>query len=285
MYRDVQWPLVIFSLLAGSGGALCAMAAVSELTGRAQKARFAAACCALALIVVGGLASMAHLASPQNAMAAAAHLGSLSGISVELIMLGVTFVVAAAYAIALKRQAGAGACKALGVVAGVCGLVLAFVCGHGYVIEARGLWNTNLLPFAYLCSVLPVGAFGYLACGVAAKEADDELLGLRGVVAGAGVLSIVAMAAYVVFVGLDVAGRSPVALYGGVIACGVIAVAVCCARLMRSADALHGKLAAIAACGCAAAVLGAVSIRVIMWVASDPFANLFGLAANVMFAG
>lgn len=285
MYLDIQWPLVIFSLLAGSGGALCAMAAVSELTGRAQKARFAAACCALALIVVGGLASMAHLASPQNAMAAAANLGSLSGISVELIMLGVTFVVAAAYAVCVKRAASAGACKALGVVAGICGLVLAFVCGHGYVIEARALWNTNLLPLAYLGSALPVGAFGYLLCGLAAKVDADELLGLHGVVAGAGALSIAAIIAYVAFAGIDVAGRAPVALYGGIAVCGVIGVAVCCALLLRSADAVRGKLLAIATCGCVAAVIGAVSVRVVMWVASDAFANLFGLAANVMFAG
>lgn len=285
MYLDIQWPLVIFSLLAGSGGSLCAMAGVSELSGRARAARFTAAACALVLIVAGGLASMAHLASPQNAMAAAAHIGSLSGISVELIMLGATFVVAAAYAVCIKREAGDGACKALGVVAGVCGLVLAFVCGHGYVIEARALWDTNLLPLAYLGSVLPVGAFGYLLAGVAAKVDEGELLGLRGVVAGSGAISIVAMIAYVAFVGLDVAGRAPVALYGGIAACGVVAVAICCALLMRGSDALHGKLAAIAACGCVAAIAGALSLRVIMWVASDPFANLFATAATVMFAG
>lgn len=284
MYLETQWPLVIFSLLAGSGGALCAMAGVSELTGRAGKARLAAAVCALALMVMGGLASMLHLASPQNAMAAAAHLGSLSGISVELIMLGVTFVVAAAYAVCVRREVGA-ACRVLGVITGVCGLVLAFVCGHGYVIEARAMWDTNLLPLAYLGSVLPVGAFGYMACGCVRGVAAEELLALRPVVAGACALSVVSLLAYVAFVGLDAAGRAPLALYGGVAACGVIAVVVCCALLFRSADAVAGKLLPLACCGCAAAVLGAVAVRMIMWAASAPFADLFGLATTVMFAG
>ena len=95
----IQWPLVIFSLLAGAGGALLAFVGLSGVLGLAKKARVPAAVGALVLLVVGGCASVAHLAQPANIMAAAANVFSFSGISVELIMLGVNAIVAAAKAI------------------------------------------------------------------------------------------------------------------------------------------------------------------------------------------
>ena len=84
---SIQWPLLVFSLLAGSGGALLAFTGVAEATGVAKKTRNAAVACALVLLVVGGCASVVHLAQPANIMAAAANVFSFSGISVELIRL------------------------------------------------------------------------------------------------------------------------------------------------------------------------------------------------------
>lgn len=58
---DIQWPLVLFSLIAGTGGSLFAFVALSELVGGKGKTRFAATVTALVLIVVGGCLSMLHL--------------------------------------------------------------------------------------------------------------------------------------------------------------------------------------------------------------------------------
>lgn len=283
MDLSIQWPLVAFSLLAGSAGALAAFASLAELTGKALQARFAALLCALALIVVSGCASIVHLASPQNVMAAATNLFSFSGISIELIMLGLAFVVAAVYAALVKRDASPVARKVLAGATLVCGLGLAFVCGHGYVIEARPFWNTELLPIAYLGSVLPAGAFGYLLVGSILKIDVDELLALRSAVAVCAAASIASMLAYVAFVGFDVAGRNPMALYGGIAACGMAAVAVCTVLLRRRNT--PGSLLALAAVGTATALVAACALRVLMWVASDAFANLFGLAASMGVLG
>lgn len=84
---DIQWPLVLFSLIAGTGGSLFAFVALSELVGGKDKTRFAATVTALVLIVVGGCLSMLHLASPQNAFAALTNIFSFSGISIELMLL------------------------------------------------------------------------------------------------------------------------------------------------------------------------------------------------------
>ena len=79
---DIQWPLVVFGLLAGCGGATLAFVGLSEFLGIGRNARRPAALAALALLMVGGCASVAHLAQPANIMAAAANVLSLSGISV-----------------------------------------------------------------------------------------------------------------------------------------------------------------------------------------------------------
>ena len=133
---EIQWPLVLFSLIAGTGGSLFAFVALSELLGGKEKTRFAATVTSLVLIVAGGCLSMLHLASPQNAFAALTNIFSFSGISIELMLLGLTFVVALAYAIVVKRLRNALAAKALAVVGGILGLALGYFCGHGYVIEA-----------------------------------------------------------------------------------------------------------------------------------------------------
>ena len=65
----IQWPLLIFSLLAGCGGVTLASAGVAELLGVAKKTRFIAVVVALVLLIVGGCASVLHLAQPANIMA------------------------------------------------------------------------------------------------------------------------------------------------------------------------------------------------------------------------
>ena len=148
----IQWPLVIFSLLAGAGGALLAFVGLSEVLGLAKKARVPAAVGALVLLVVGGCASVAHLAQPANIMAAAANVFSFSGISVELIMLGVNAIVAVAYVLTARGES-ANATKIVGIVGIVTGVAMTFVVGNGYVMEAQPNWNTPALPFAYLGSL------------------------------------------------------------------------------------------------------------------------------------
>ena len=174
---DIQWPLVLFSLIAGTGGSLFAFVALSELVGGKGKTRFAATVTALVLIVVGGCLSMLHLASPQNAFAALTNIFSFSGISIELMLLGLTFVAAAAYAIVVKRVRNAAAAKVLALVGGVLGLALGYFCGHGYVIEAQPTWMHESLPLAYFGTSLACGAFAYDIIASRLGDGKEELRG------------------------------------------------------------------------------------------------------------
>ncbi len=282
MFIETQWPLVIFSLLAGVGGTLGAFAALALLLKKAEKSAFVALIVALVLFVLGGLASMLHLASPQNAMAAATNLLSFSGISVELIMLGASFIAMLALAIMVKRGAEGTALKVVAVLVIICGLVLAFVCGHGYVIDARQYWNTNLLPLAYLGSVLPAGGLLYLALE-AFKDAEADLKSLELVTLIAAVVSAITLVVYLVFVGGEIVASSPVVTYGGIIVCGIVITlaAAAGAFIVKGSGAVKTCLVV----GIISSVIGALCLRVFMWVASNGFMDLFGLATERMFAG
>ena len=206
---EIQWPLVLFSLIAGTGGSLFAFVALSELLGGKEKTRFAATVTSLVLIVAGGCLSMLHLASPQNAFAALTNIFSFSGISIELMLLGLTFVVALAYAIVVKRLRNALAAKALAVVGGILGLALGYFCGHGYVIEAQPTWMHESLPLAYFGTALACGAFAYDAIAARCGTAADELSGRMPValVVCAGIATVT-LISYVGFLGFPAAGAA-----------------------------------------------------------------------------
>lgn len=95
---EIQWPLVLFSLLAGTGGALAAFVGLAGLLGGTRKVRETAALCSIVLVVLGGCFSVLHLASPLHAISAVTNLLSFSGVSIELMLVGINLVVMAAMA-------------------------------------------------------------------------------------------------------------------------------------------------------------------------------------------
>lgn len=271
---DIQWPLVIFSLFAGTGGTLACSVGVAQLMGRAKQARFVGAIVALALLVVGGLASVAHLTLPLHAFYAVTNLGSFSGISVELMLLAIAFVVVLVYAILLKRaEKSEGALKTFAVLSIVAGLALAFFCGHGYVIEARAGWDTNLLPFAYLGSVLPAGVMLYLALAAKLGADAEELRSFNAYAIVAVAVSIVACAAYLVFLGADMMARNVAASWVAVVVFGIVGEIAVLVALLRAKAA--NAVFALAVAGVVLALICGIGIRVEMWVASDAFFDAF----------
>lgn len=273
MLLGIQWPLVLFGIICGAGGTLACSIGVSELTGKAKEARFVSAIVALVLMVIGGVAVVFHLALPLNAFYAITNLGSLSGISVELIMLIITFVVVLAYAIVLKREAAASALKVLAVLAIVAGLVLAFVCGHGYVLQSREYWDTELLPLAYMGTVLPVGAFLYVALASKLGSSFEDLQGLRAYVIACVAISIVTTAAYMVFLGGGALAREPFVSYGMLIVCGIVGELAVLFAYLKAKD--EKQLFIICIVGLVLAVVAALGVRLEMWLTSDPYFNAF----------
>ena len=227
----IQWPLVLFSLLAGASGGMRAFAGLSELLGGSLPTRRRACQVALGLLVIGGIASVAHLASPLHAISAVTNLLSFSGISVELMLLGACFILGAAYLIVTREGEGGGA-KVIAAISVVAGVAIGFFCGHGYVIEAQPTWNTETLPLAYLGTSLVLGAFAYagVAWGMFKDKAADELGGkLKVFVLAAAIVDAIGIVAYAAAIGFDTVGAHAMLFWIGAFAVGALCVVACAA--------------------------------------------------------
>lgn len=70
---DIQWSLVIFTVLTGLGGWLFFFVGLNVLLGKTDKGAFAGTVAALALAIVGGCASVTHLSHPDRMLVALQH--------------------------------------------------------------------------------------------------------------------------------------------------------------------------------------------------------------------
>ncbi len=281
----IQWPLVLFSLLAGAGGAMLAFAGLSQLLGGSRTVRRRAVWCALALLVIGGLCSVAHLASPLNAISAVTNLLSFSGISIELMLLGANVIVGAAYLVLTREEGRDGAVRVVAVLAVIFGVAIGFFCGHGYVIDAQPTWSTETLPLAYLGTSLALGAFAYALVAAATKTPADEAA--NGAAASAvelggklwpavlvcAVVDAVGILAYGLFLGLDAVAAQGALFWGGAVACGVVGVLACAIAGMTALAAKAPLPLAVAGVACAA--IGGVALRMLMWACATGYIDLF----------
>lgn len=282
MEEIIQWPLVLFSLLAGAGGCAFAFAGASEFVGGTKRARFVVGVVSLVLVVVGGLFSVLHLASPQHVMAAVRHVFSFSGVSVELMVLGLVVVVGVAYLVLSKRSGVEGARKGFAVAGIVLGLLLAFVTGHGYVISAKAAWFTEILPIAYLGTSLAAGALLFLLVSLAAdKEFSAKPWGVPVLAASiVGAVTIVAYLAYLQSAGFDV---SQALVTGLAVVCGIVVAIGCSIAILRcAAGGNRQTLTVLAAVGFVGALAGGLAVRLLMWLFSEGFMELFEGARVVL---
>ena len=196
---EVQWPLLVFSVLLGVTSGSFVFLAVGELTGRFKNVRFLGALIAFVFLAVGGCVSVLHMGHPERATHLLGNLGS--GLSKELFVVAIMGIVAFAYLVLAKKDYP-GASKALGVVGGVVGLVLPFVAGASYLIAARPAWDSVTLPLMYTGAGLAMGML--LMCGLVLlgdRAAEDG--GFAAKLALVGVVAMVVTAlAYVAWIAL-----------------------------------------------------------------------------------
>ncbi len=264
----IQWPLLVFGLLAGCGGGMLAFIGLSEIFGVAKGSRLIAVIIALVLLVVGGCASVLHLGQPANIMAAAANIFSFSGISVELIFLGINVIVALVYLVMRKRESSEGSIKVVAIIGMVTGICMAFVVGNGYVMESQRNWNTVALPLSYLASGLAMGGTLFVALMVGKKEDVAEVKRMNVWALAALVLQAVMFLAYAVLTGfvLDV-----LVFWGCAIVIGTAAAIVCTAMVSKNPNLAYGAVAC--------SVVGGIALRAAMWLAGSGFLALFAVAA------
>lgn len=265
---DIQWPLVVFSLFAGCGGGLVACTGLLELAGKAAKGRAVSLAVAIFLFIVGGCASVLHLAHPASIMAAATNIFSFSGISIELIVLGVNLVVAVVSLAMLRKGAPRQASKVVAVASIVFGVLMAFVVGNGYVMEAQANWNTILLPLGYLLSGVLCGSCLCLAiCAV--SGVDDSTSRLEWVVKALCIVQLIAFGAYGLVAGID---REPAIFVGGALAIGSLGTLACAFLARKNANLWWVAFAC--------ALVGGLCFRSFMWLVGDGYISSFALAAS-----
>jgi len=267
----IEWPLALFTIIAGAGAGLLAFAGVGEFFAAGKKARFFSIIIALILLVVGGCISLLHLGNPSNFMAAATNLFSFSPISLELIFLGLGVIVAIIYLVVVNREGSAS--KALGVCGIVVGVLFCYFSGHGYeVIAVRPAWATATLTLSYCLSALALGGFLFLGLQMVLK---DEAASTKKVA-----LIVLIVAALLTILYIAYGASAPLGdnamifwvcavIIGGAIAavCGVVAY-------------LKNNMP-MAWLGFITVIVGAVALRAVMWLAgATQIPGFFDLAAH-----
>ncbi|SDE38556.1 dimethyl sulfoxide reductase anchor subunit family protein [Sporomusa acidovorans] len=155
---NIQWPLVFFTLFIGLGcGTFAGSVILTEWYGKAKQIRTISSLIAIVSIGVGGVSSTLHLGHPERMFGALGH--PTSGIFMESalsFLLGLAIII---YLLALRRNAAAATCKAIGTVGAVLAVGLTFVNGDAYVMASIPAWNTWILPAFYLTSAAVMGCF------------------------------------------------------------------------------------------------------------------------------
>ena len=268
----IQWSLVLFTVLSGCGAGLFACTALDEFRGgAASKVRLPACAVAVALLVVGGIASATHLSHVDRMMAVLAH--PTAGIFLEALLLGLLAVCIAVYALLVKREASSGARKALAATGIVLAVAFAFACGVSYMMTSRPVWNTVALPLAYLGTALATGAALYLVLCAAVKVVEGDVKKAGVYAAAGGALSLVLTVAFGLVSGTAF-GDQAALFWVAVVLCGSAAPAVCGVLVARKS----GGALSLGVVALAGALVGSVAVRAVMWLVGTAVANYFGFA-------
>lgn len=249
---DIQWPLVLFTLFSGVGGALAVFAGIGVLAKRDARLTQAAGTTAIALALVGGLCSVAHLAHPLRAVAVVVH--PAAGIFVEACLLGIVVVLSACMIFAARKEATAIQ-RGLAVPTMLAGVALAFLSGLSYVMPAHPAWNTLLLPLSYLTTALSAG--GAIYCAIAAAKDGRKAVKIFLIEGVMAMVNAVSVLAYVFFGGILSSEHAILSLVAVVLS-GVVPAAA-------SFVALKKPKASVFVVAALSALVGSGALRVLMW--------------------
>ena len=101
---EIQWPLLIFSVLLGVTSGSFVFLAVGELRGKFREVRFSGALIALICLAVGGCVSVLHMGHPERATHLLGNLGS--GLSKELFVVAIMGIIGLPWRVEGVRRAG-----------------------------------------------------------------------------------------------------------------------------------------------------------------------------------
>lgn len=267
---EIQWPLVFFTLLTGLGVGAFAFVAISEWLGKAGRIRMSGAITALVAMALGGVASVFHLGHPERIFNVLGNLSS--GISQEMILMGLTGLAILVYIILMRMGYPAQTRKMVALIGLVLAVILAIVMGNNYVLPARPAWNTWLLPLFYVVSAAVLGIFAMYSLAAVSKEEEATVMGVNRAALIALVVEAVVVVAYVIFLAVAPfphALRSPARLLGGDMALaflgGVVVVGLLIPLGLTAKKKVLPSLT-VAVVGLVCVLVGGVAFRAIFYL-------------------
>lgn len=282
---ELQWPLILFTTLVAWSCGLFACQGVFALRGKHAKAQMPALIIAVALLAIGGIAVFFHLQHWERIFNGFGHL--TSGITQELIAIIVMAAVMVAYFVCLRKYGSESMPKAVAILAIASATVLACIMAHSYMMPARPAWDSVLWIGCVLGNACVLGPATMMLIGSA--QEDDTSFSANLVLGGA-IVNALTSALFAVRMQLSsssfdnvgfhydpthpthgmldvagvtniISGDSAVLFWIGVALVGLL-VPIVCGFLAKRSDKQR-KLW----CGCAvaAAVIGAVCMRVVFY--------------------
>lgn len=195
---SVQWPLVFFTLLMGTGLGLFFTVGITEWLSLLPSIRFLGALTALFLMAIGGFAGTLHLSYPSRAYHVFRHLST--GVGKEMLLVGLNALLILGYVIMVAFGFSESARKVVVLVAMILSALLAFELGAIYVLPARPAWNTWFWPFIYASSAAVTGlwAFSFLLV-IKGPENKSLLLSVDGALIVALITKAMSLLACLIF--------------------------------------------------------------------------------------
>jgi formate-dependent nitrite reductase membrane component NrfD len=257
----IQWPIVIFKLLACGGAGVLGFVGIAEFFQDKEKAKSnrVAVIVALLMIAIGGAMVLFQVAKPAQIMAVMRNVTAGSPISLEFLVFLISLVVGIIYLFLERREEAVP--KVMGIVGIAVALGMGFMSGYSHMMMTGSpAWHTPAIPVSFLTSGLLLGGFIYLALAGKNVAEDNKLVKLIGAI-----LIVVALIALVseIFYGLYTSlGTAAVFYWGSVPLVGGGVSALAALLEMRKPSNVWVFV------GLATSLVGALVLRAMVWYAN-----------------
>lgn len=172
----VEWSLLIYSVLVGIAiGPFAVMALTGCISSDKALCKWGSLT-GLVAIALGGVAAFTHLKAPGNVTYIFTNLGSAMGL--EMLGTVITGLIAALFAAQVWFDFWPSGRRTVAWIGLAVSVISTLLLGHMYMLPARPMWNTWLLPLTFLTTSVVAGLVVMIVLASvlpAEDEADDRM--------------------------------------------------------------------------------------------------------------
>lgn len=291
---EIQVPLILFVAFCAASAGLFASQALLALKDEAKEAQMPSLIASLALLAIGGIAVLFHLAQPLHIFNGFGN--PTSGITQEFIVIIAFVAVMLVYFIMLRRNDNQVP-KWCAILAIAVAIVLDFVCAHSYMMDSRPAWNSLLQVLSVIGASF---AFGPAAIAAIAEVKKSKAPSIGNYALIGTIVGLVTAIAYIAFLATsggtlttlgtyidptnptaaiftDTASVSPFAGAALVPTCvAIIASVLSIVFAWMGKSKGNWKVFGIAAALCA--LIAAIALRVTFYILGLSVYNFYGIA-------